>query len=107
MRRPGANVYSPQQHGRSVALLSLASLADQRAASGTAVRQEHSAKARDWYQDTPHFKYLFNGRFRVPIYIGTMLKRPVTSKEVRRALEWSLITCGFALALVVIVSSIR
>jgi hypothetical protein len=36
-----------------------------------------------------------------------MVKRLFASKDTHRIIEWSLITCGFALALVVIASGIR
>jgi hypothetical protein len=36
-----------------------------------------------------------------------MNKRPLVSKDAHRIIEWSLIGCGFALALVMMVAGIR
>jgi hypothetical protein len=39
--------------------------------------------------------------------MGMLKKLPVFSKDAHRILEWSLITCGFALAIIVTVYGLK
>jgi hypothetical protein len=54
------------------------------------------------------FRYLLHDWFRSGAYIMGMLKKlPAFSKDARRILELSLITCGFALAIIVTVYGMK